>query len=58
VIAAKKAKALGGSGDRATFVKGAVLHAALIHASNNVEVALVSPRGSPRVGNSPVLKMY
>ena len=48
-------KLLGGSGDGAAFVEGAILHAALVHASDDVKVALVAPRGGPRVGNGPVL---
>jgi hypothetical protein len=55
-VDAANAKSLGGSGDRAALVEGTILHAALVHASDNVEVALVAPRGGPRVGNGPVLK--
>lgn len=49
-------QSLGGSGNRAALVEGTILHAALVHASDNIEVALVAPRGGPRVGNGPVLK--
>ena len=47
---------LGGTRDRAALVQGAILHAALVHSSDNVKVALVAPRGGPRVGDSPVLQ--
>ncbi len=47
---------LGSSSNRAALVEGAILHAALVHASDDVEIALVAPRGGPRVGNGPVLK--
>ena len=56
VVDAANAMALGSSGNGAALVEGAVFHAALVHASDNVEVALVAPRGGPRVGNGPVLK--
>jgi hypothetical protein len=56
VVDAANAMALGSSGNGAALVEGAVLHAALVHASDNVEVALVAPGGGPRVRDSPVLK--
>lgn len=52
----KKLMLLGGTRDRAALVQGAILHAALVHSSDDVKVALVAPRGGPRVGDSPVLQ--
>jgi hypothetical protein len=47
---------LGSSGNGAALVEGTILHTAFVHASDDVEVALVAPRGGPRVGDGPVLE--
>ena len=52
----KKLMLLGGTRDRAALVQGAILHAALVHSSDDVKVSLVAPRGGPGVGDSPVLQ--